>query len=60
MKKEEVNEIIKEIFIITKKIKEIIPYGEIKEVKEFGKSKHIILPKDFPDKKAIVIKIPKE
>jgi len=60
MKKEDEIEILKEISILKKKLKELIPYGEIKEVKAFGKSKHVILSKEFSGKKALIIKIAEE
>jgi len=44
---------------ISLEIEKLAPFGEIKEVKNFGKSGHIIMPNDSIGEKVLVIKFPK-
>jgi putative transposon-encoded protein len=47
---------IKEISI---EMEKLTPLGEIKEVKSFGKSGHIIMPNDLIGERVLIIKFPK-
>lgn len=44
---------------ISLEIEKLAPFGEIKEVKNFGKSGHIIMPCNSIGEKVLVIKFPK-
>ena len=62
--KEGVEERLKEVSKKIKKINEdltaITPYTLKRTAKKFGKSSHVILPKDFEGKEILVIKFPLE
>jgi len=44
---------------ISLELEKLTPLGEIKEVKSFGKSGHIIMPNDSIGERVLVIKFPK-
>jgi len=52
-------DLVNRIKDISGELEKLTPFGEIKEVKEFGKSGHIIMPCDSVGEKVLVIKFPK-
>lgn len=54
---DDLEESLKRLPSLRKMIKEIFPYGKIKEVKQFSKSGHIILPERIIGKKVVVLEL---
>jgi hypothetical protein len=52
-------DLVERIKEMSSEINKLSPFGEIKEVKNFGKSGHIIMPNDSIGEKVLVIKFPK-
>jgi len=52
-------DLVKRVNEISLELEKLSPLGEIKEVKGFGKSGHIIMPCNSIGEKVLVIKFPK-
>jgi putative transposon-encoded protein len=52
-------DLVERIKDISLEVERLTPFGEIKEVKGFGKSGHIIMPNDSIGEKVLIIKFPK-
>ena len=53
-----IGEIINEIQNVSQDIEKLKPFAEIKQVKKFNKSGHIILPKEFVGSSVLIVKFP--
>ena len=56
--KNSLDDILKSIKELSERIKNLTPFGKMFEVKGFGKSSHVILPKELKGKKVLVLKLP--